>query len=393
MSNTSATFEARARIFNDFVDTAQKEQPGSLFRLGDKGLAVDVIPTGIPSLDIALGVGGFPRGRIIELFGPESSGKSALALIVSAQAQRRGGFVGYVDVEQAFSPEWAVNTFGVNPDQMVVAQPDDGVTAMQMVQKMCESQAFDVVVVDSVAALLPPDDVEGQIGEVNRLGRHAKFMSDAVRRLVPVAEHTDTMLIFVNQIRMDPGAYGNPERTTGGRALPFYASLRVEVRSSPSKQIKVGNDVVGQEVGVFVKKNKVAPPFKRCTYELFFDRGPDIAGSLLEAAEKAGAVTRAGASYVEVATGERIAVGKEKVKERILAERDLRRRLLVATYAAADVVLTDDQLEAMLGPADTADPADNPDTGTALSEVAGAVDAEASAMAEDLDAGITTGDA
>jgi recombination protein RecA len=336
MPDTPENLEARADQFERFVSGQQKATPGSVFRLDDDSarLDVEVIPTGAISLDVALGVGGLPRGRIIELYGPQMSGKSSLSLAVCRQAQEMGGYVGYIDAEHAFSREFAVDAFGIDESRFALAQPDSGEEGLKMVQRMAESGAFDVIVVDSVAALIPRAMSEAEIGEANQLGQHAKMMSDGLRKLTPIIDNSRAVVVFINQIRMNPGAYGNPETTTGGRALGFYASVRLEVRSSASKRITQGSEVVGQTCVVKITKNKVAPPYREATYDLFYDSGIASEGSLLEVAEKVGVLSRAGASYTEVATGERIAIGKDAAKKAIADDPDLAKRLTEAVYAS-----------------------------------------------------------
>lgn len=326
---------SRAEQYANFIAAQKKTDPGSIFRLDDGAISdVEVIPTGAISLDVALGVGGLPRGRIVELFGPEMSGKSSLALSTAAQAQKMGGFVGYIDAEHAFNRDFAVKAFGIDPSRLALAQPDDGITALRMVERMCDSAAFDVVIVDSVAALVPPAMAEAEIGESNQLGQHAKMMSDGLRKLTPVVAKSRAVVIFVNQLRLNPNAYGNPETTPGGKALPYYASVRIEVRSPNSKRLTVGSQAVGQICTATVKKNKVAPPHRQATYELYYETGIATEASLLEVAEDIGVVTRAGASYTEVATGERIGVGKEAAKLAVSQDPELRERLIAAVYAA-----------------------------------------------------------
>jgi recombination protein RecA len=339
MTDTPAGAESRSEQYSKFIASQQKNDPGSIFKLNDDAVAnVQVIPTGVIGLDIALGVGGLPRGRIVELFGPEMSGKTSLALAVAAEAQKMGGFVGVIDAEHAFSRDFAVKAFGIDETRLALAQPDDGIAGLQMVEKMCESKAFDVIIVDSVAALIPPAMAENAIGEANQLGQHAKMMSDGLRKLTPVVANSRAVVIMVNQIRMNPTAYGNPEVTTGGRALPFYASVRIEVRSPASKRLLDGKIPVGQTCSIKIKKNKVAPPHRETSYDLYYESGIAREASLIEAAEKMEVITRAGASYTEVATGERIAVGKEQVKEVLKTDDAMRVRLEKAVWEAAGLV-------------------------------------------------------
>ena len=331
----AAAAAERARVFDAFITTAQKAETGSVFRLDDETVAdVEVIPTGIISLDVALGVGGLPRGRIVEIYGTPSGGKSALAIQVCAMAQSTGGFVGYIDAEHAFDPRWAETAFGVDAHRFAIAQPNNGTEAFQMAAKMCESGAFDVVVIDSVTALVPPERAEAEFGEANRLGQHARMMSEGLNWLTPIVSRSRAVVIFVNQIRMNPGAYGNPETTTGGKALGFYASVRIEVRSSAGRRINASGGVpVGQECAAKVVKNKVAPPHRTASWELYYDAGISTEGALLEVAEKMGVVERKGASYTDVTTGERIGVGKENVKTLLAAEPELAARLQEQVYA------------------------------------------------------------
>lgn len=356
MTVTAEGSEARADAYQKFIDTQQKAEPGSVFRLDDSGLTgVEVIPTGAPALDIALGVGGLPRGRIVELFGPEMSGKTSLAIAVAAQAQKMGGFVGVIDAEHAFSRDFAVNGFGIDEQRLALAQPDDGITALRMVERMAQSGAFDVIIIDSVAALVPPAMAEAEIGDSNQLGQHAKMMSDGLRKLTPVVANSRAVVIFINQIRMNPGAYGNPETTTGGKALPFYASVRIEVRSPASKRITEGGNVVGQTCNIKIKKNKVAPPHREASYDLFYASGIAYEASLLEAAETMGVIQRAGASYTEVATGERIGVGKEQAKT-ALQDPVLRNRITTAVYLAGGLTPPEfDEVEIIETEAEEAD--------------------------------------
>lgn len=338
MSDSPEVADVRADAYSKFVSEQQKSDPGSIFRLDDAGLeGIEVIPTGAVALDVALGVGGLPRGRIVELFGPEMSGKTSLALAVAAQAQLLGGFVGVIDAEHAFSRDFAINAFGIDESRLALAQPEDGIKALRMAERMAASGAFDVIIVDSVAALLPPAMAEAEIGDANQLGQHAKMMSDGLRKLTPVVAASRAVVIFVNQIRMNPTAYGNPETTTGGKALGFYSSVRLEVRSPASKRIMQGTVPVGQTCNVKIKKNKVAPPHREASYELYYDSGIALESSLLAAAEEVGVVSRSGASYTEVATGERIGVGKEQVKTALAQDVELRERITDAVYATAGV--------------------------------------------------------
>jgi recombination protein RecA len=331
--------------YEQWVKEEQRAEPGSMFILDDDSahLTAEVISTGVISLDVALGVGGLPRGRIIELYGPEMSGKTALSLAVACQAQKMGGYVGFIDVEHAFDPSWAERAFGIDPHRCVVAQPDDGLKALSMVEKMATSGVFDVIIVDSVAALLPPAMADGEMGDSKQLGQHAKLMSDSLRRLTPIISNSRSVVIFINQIRINPGQMmGNPEYTTGGRALKFYSSVRIEVRSSLGKRIEGKSDqgdgkaFIGQNCFVTISKNKLAPPFRKCEYQLFYATGISTEGSLVEAAMKVGALTKTGNTYSETATGEKLGVGKDRAAEFLHDDPEMAQRLSDAVYASFD---------------------------------------------------------
>ena len=253
---------------------------GAVMKLGDAGrMQVEAIPTGSLSLDIALGVGGLPKGRIVEIYGPESSGKTTLCLHVIAEAQRNGGVCGFVDVEHALDPAYAAR-IGVNVDSLYVSQPDTGEQALEIAEALVRSNAMDVVVVDSVAALVPRAEIEGEMGD-SHVGLQARLMSQALRKLAGVVKTSDTCLIFTNQLRQKIGVmFGNPETTTGGMALKFYASVRLDVRRIES--IKQGSDVVGNRTRVTVKKNKVAPPFKVAEFDIMYNEGISTAGDLVD---------------------------------------------------------------------------------------------------------------
>lgn len=324
---------ARANALDAFLKTMDKEKPGEVRALSDTSAGdVSAISTGAISLDVALSAGGFPRGRIIELYGPEMSGKTSLALSVAAQCQAEGGNVGFVDAEHALSRDH-VRDMGCDPDRLVLYQPSSGEDGLNMVDKMCQSAAFDIVIIDSVAALVPQAELDGDM-EDQLVGTHARMMSKAMRKLTHIAKESDTMLIFVNQIREKIGAYGNPETTTGGRALKFYASVRVEVRSAASKKISQGSTVIGQEVHCKITKNKVGAPHTIAQFDLLFGKGIQSAGSLLQVCEDLGIIQRNGGSYTEVETGERIAIGKDKVKAVIAEDPALEARLTAGVYAA-----------------------------------------------------------
>ncbi len=285
---------------------------GSIMKLGEGTgpAAIPVIPTGSILLDAALGVGGYPRGRVVEVFGPESSGKTTLALHAIAEAQKLGGTAAFIDAEHALDPLYAKN-LGVNTDELWVSQPDNGEQALEIVESLIRSGAMDIIVVDSVAALTPRAEIEGDMGD-SHMGLQARLMSQALRKLTGIISKSRTCLVFINQIRMKIGVmFGNPETTTGGNALKFYASVRLEVRKIET--ISEGTeDAIGTKVRVKVVKNKVAPPFKRVELEIIFGKGISSSGSLLDAALQQNLIAKSGSwySYGE----ERIGQGRENVK-------------------------------------------------------------------------------
>jgi recombination protein RecA len=284
---------------------------GSVMRLGGSGvdMTMGVISTGSLSLDVALGIGGLPRGRVVEIYGPESSGKTTLALQVVAEAQKAGGSAAFIDAEHALDPSYA-GKLGVNIDELLVSQPDTGEQALEITDMLVRSSAIDVVVIDSVAALTPKAEIEGDMGD-SHMGLQARLMSQALRKLTGNIKRSNTMVIFINQIRMKIGVmFGNPETTTGGNALKFYASVRLDIRRIGA--IKRGDEVIGNETRVKVVKNKVAAPFKQCEFEILYGEGSSREGELIDLGVKHGLVEKAGAwySYNE----ERIGQGKDNVR-------------------------------------------------------------------------------
>jgi recombination protein RecA len=292
---------------------------GSIMKLGDMThVNVSVVPTGSFSLDLALGVGGLPRGRITEIFGPESSGKTTLALNVVAQAQKQGGKAAFIDAEHAMDPEYAAK-LGVNVNELLISQPDSGEEALNILESIVRSGLISVVVVDSVAALTPRAELEGEMGE-QHVGRQARMMGQALRKLTAIAANSGTLIIFINQLRMKIGImFGNPETTPGGRALPFAASVRIDIRRIA--QVKKGENVVGNRVKAKVAKNKVAAPFKSAEFDIMFGEGISYEGDVLTAAVNHGVVKKSGASFSY--NGERLGVGFENSKAKLKEDKEL----------------------------------------------------------------------
>ena len=293
---------------------------GSVMKLGDKSanLNIEVVPTGSLSLDIALGLGGMPRGRIIEIYGPESSGKTTVALHVVSEVQKRGGIAGFIDAEHALDPVYAKN-IGVDIDNLYISQPDNGEQALEITETMVRSGAVDVIIVDSVAALVPKAEIEGDMGD-SHVGLQARLMSQALRKLTAVISKTNCVVIFINQLREKVGVmFGNPETTTGGRALKFYASVRLDVRRVET--IKKGEEMLGNRTRVKIVKNKVAPPFKKSEFDIMYGTGISLAGDILDTATELGIIDKAGSWYSY--NGERIGQGRENVKTYLEEHRDV----------------------------------------------------------------------
>jgi recombination protein RecA len=297
---------------------------GSVMRLGDAQAAYDVeaVSTGSLGLDIALGIGGLPRGRVVEIYGPESSGKTTLTLQVVAEVQKAGGTAAFVDAEHALDPSYA-EKLGVNVNDLLVSQPDTGEQALEITDMLVRSGAVDVVVVDSVAALTPKAEIEGEMGEL-QVGLHARLMSQALRKLTGNIKRSNTIVIFINQIRMKIGVmFGNPETTTGGNALKFYSSVRLDIRRIGA--IKSGEEVVGNQTRVKVVKNKVAPPFREAEFEIMYGQGISREGEIIDMGSAQGIIEKSGAWYSY--KGERIGQGKDNAREFLKSRPELAREI------------------------------------------------------------------
>ncbi len=292
------------------ADIEKQFGKGAIMKLGEKGVKnIDVVSSGSLALDQALGVGGYPKGRIIEVFGPESSGKTTIALHAIAEVQKNGGRAAFIDAEHALDPVYA-KKLGVNTDELLLSQPDTGEQALEIVEALVRSEAMSIIVIDSVAALVPQAEIEGEMGD-SHVGLQARLMSQALRKLSGIINKTNTICIFINQLREKVGIlFGNPETTPGGRALKFYSTIRLDVRRS--EQIKVNGDVVGNKTVIKVVKNKVAPPFKTAEVEIMYGEGISKTGEVIDIASNIGIIDKSGAWFSY--KGEKIGQGKENVK-------------------------------------------------------------------------------
>jgi recombination protein RecA len=348
--NTEKTMDKQKALDNALRQIEKDFGKGSIMKLGEAAakMSVEVIPTGALSLDIALGVGGVPRGRVIEIFGPESSGKTTVALHMIAQAQKLGGFAAFIDAEHALDPVYAKN-LGVDIDNLLISQPDNGEQALDIADALVRSNAIDIIVVDSVAALVPKAEIEGEMGD-SHVGLQARLMSQALRKLTGIVSKSRTTVVFINQLREKIGVmFGSPETTTGGRALKFYASMRLDVRRTES--IKQGNEAVGNRTKVKVVKNKVAPPFLVAEFDIVYGEGISHEGILVDLGSELEVISKSGAWY---SYGEhRLGQGRENVKQTLKDNRDIaneieakiRELVLIGTAKAPAASLEDALLD------------------------------------------------
>jgi len=327
--------ESSQKDLNDLLSSLRnKFGEGAIMTLGEtRKTNVKIISSGSFSLDLALGVNGFPQGRIVEIFGPESSGKTTLALNVIAQAQKKGGKCAFIDAEHAMDPDYA-GRLGVKINELLISQPDNGEEALNILESLVRSGIINVIVVDSVAALTPRAEIEGEMG-AHHVGLQARMMSQALRKLTALSSKSETLIIFINQLREKIGImFGNPETTPGGRALKFYSSVRIDIRKIA--QVKKGEEIVGNRVKAKVVKNKVAPPFRVAEFDIFFGEGISYEGDVLNAAINCGAVVKSGASYAFL--GEKLGLGFENVKNKLKEDKktleNIKKKVLEITSSA-----------------------------------------------------------
>ena len=334
VSSDASKDKALEQVLSDIEKQFGK---GSIMKLGDnKHMKVDVCSSGCLSLDIALGVGGYPRGRIIEIYGPESSGKTTFALQAIAEHQKLGGRAAFIDAEHALDPVYA-EKLGVNIDELLLSQPDTGEQALEICEALVRSEAISIIVIDSVAALVPQAEIDGEMGD-SHVGLQARLMSQALRKLSGTINKTNTTCIFINQLREKVGVmFGNPETTPGGRALKFYSSVRLEIRRN--EQLKMGDGIVGNKTSVKVVKNKVAPPFKSCVVDIMYGEGVSREGEVIDLASEAGIVDKTGAWYSY--QGEKLGQGKENVKLLLKDNPELKEEIELKVREYYDISLDD----------------------------------------------------
>ena len=319
----SKTVEKDKALEQVLADIEKQFGKGAIMKLGEqKDMEIDVVPSGSISLDIALGVGGYPKGRIIEIYGPESSGKTTFALHAIAEVQKTGGRAAFIDAEHSLDPVYAGN-LGVNIDELLLSQPDTGEQALEICDALVKSEAVSIIVIDSVAALVPQAEIDGEMGD-SHVGLQARLMSQALRKLSGSINKTNTIVIFINQLREKVGVmFGNPETTPGGKALKYYSSVRLDIRRG--EQIKNGNDVVGNRTNIKVVKNKVAPPFKSAVVDIMYGEGVSQSGELIDLAADANIIEKSGAWYSY--KGEKLAQGRENAKLLIKSNKDFRNEI------------------------------------------------------------------
>ena len=334
--------EDKKRALDAAISKLEKDfGKGTVMKLGDASanVSVETVPTGSLSLDLALGLGGVPKGRVIEIYGPESSGKTTVSLHMIAEVQKRGGIAGFIDAEHALDPVYA-KSIGVDIDELYISQPDSGDQALEIAETMVRSGAIDIIVVDSVAALVPRQEIEGDMGD-SHVGLQARLMSQALRKLTPVISKSNCVVIFINQLREKVGVmFGNPETTTGGRALKFYASVRMDVRRIET--LKQNGEMVGNRTRVKIVKNKIAPPFKEAEFDIMFGKGISKEGDILDLAANINLISKSGAWYAY--NGEKIGQGRENAKIYLLEHPQLMEELetkIRAHYGLNDAAKTD----------------------------------------------------
>ena len=346
MSTTNTENAAKDKALQQALDQIQRQYgKGAIMKLGDAGPVsnIEVISTGSVSLDFATGVGGYPKGRIIEIYGPESSGKTTLTLHAIAECQKAGGQAAFIDAEHALDPVYAKN-LGVNVDDLLVSQPDTGEQALEICEMLARSGAIDIIVIDSVAALVPKAEIQGEMGD-SHVGLQARLMSQALRKIAGAVNKSNTCVIFINQLREKIGImFGNPETTTGGRALKFYSSMRLDVRRIDS--IKKGEEVYGNRTRVKIVKNKVAPPFRKAEFDIMYGTGISLSGDILDMAAELGIIEKAGSWYSY--KGERIGQGRENVKAYLEEQPDVTeevRKALMAQLESDGSEATDNDIK------------------------------------------------